>query len=213
MSTLSDSLLCFQHCSKINVFCFTIPNNCPACENELSNTDLTIPPFRVPSPLTSEAKNFSILIKPTFGDFIRDFKRGDVLHIALSNSESKIFEFNENGISSSSFGSYLNWTNFLSVSLATLSYTFSELDKVLKNTITMDTWAAERYDEVNNNCFDYVISVLNAANKNSNSKLTKIQLTQEIISPAINRTIRLLSIVRNVSQNGFFLQGNHFEEP
>jgi hypothetical protein len=67
-----------------------------------------------------------------------------VLHIALSNSESKIFEFNENGISSSSFGSYLNWTNFLSVSLATLPYTFSELDKVLENTITMDTWAAER---------------------------------------------------------------------
>ena len=65
-----------------------------------------------------------------------------------------------------------------------------------------------RYNEVNNNCFDYVISVLNAADKNSNQKLTKLQLTQEFISPAINKTVRLLSIVRNVLEDGFFLQGN-----
>ena len=79
-----------------------------------------------------------------FKFYYRDFKRGDVLHIALSNSESKIFEFNENGISSSSSGSYLNWTNFLCVSLATLPCIFSEFDKFLENTITMDIWAAER---------------------------------------------------------------------
>nr|CAH0105456.1 unnamed protein product [Daphnia galeata] len=204
----SESLLCFQHCKKVNVFCYIIPNNCPVCKNDLSNTDLTIPPFRIPNPLTSEANKLSLLIKPTFGNFIRDFKRGDLLHIALSNSERKIFEFNENGISSYNFSPYPNWTNFLSVSLASLPYKFVDLDEVLENTITMNIWEGERYNEVNNNCFDYVISVLNAADKNSNQKLTKLQLTQEFISPAINKTIRLLSIVRNVLEDGFFLQGN-----
>lgn len=76
----------------------------------------------------------------------RDFKRGDLLHIALSNSKSMIFEFNENGISSSSASSHLNWTNFLCISLSALPYRFEDLDEILETTKVMDIWAAERYD-------------------------------------------------------------------
>ncbi|KAK4015355.1 hypothetical protein OUZ56_030336 [Daphnia magna] len=206
MSTSSDSLLCFQHCEKVNIFCFMVPYNCPICRSDLSGTDMAIPPFRIPNPLTCEPNNFSLVIKPTFGSFIRDFKRGDLLHIALSNSKSMIFEFNENGISSSSASSHLNWTNFLCISLSALPYRFEDLDEILETTKVMDIWAAERYDDLHNNCFDYVISVLNASLQNSSFKLTKLQLTQDVISPAINKTIRLLSIIRNVLDNGFFLQ-------
>ncbi|XP_032776712.2 MKRN2 opposite strand protein isoform X2 [Daphnia magna] len=144
MSTSSDSLLCFQHCEKVNIFCFMVPYNCPKCRSDLSGTDMAIPPFRIPNPLTCEPNNFSLVIKPTFGSFIRDFKRGDLLHIALSNSKSIIFEFNENGISSSSASSHLNWTNFLCISLSALPYRFEDLDEILETTKVMDIWAAER---------------------------------------------------------------------
>ncbi|XP_057373510.1 MKRN2 opposite strand protein-like isoform X3 [Daphnia carinata] len=149
MSSSPDTLLCFQHCEKVNVFCFTIPFSCPVCRSDLSGTDMTIPPFRIPSPLTCEPNNFSLLIKPTFGSFTRDFKRGDLLHIALSNSKSMIFEFNENGITSSSASSHLNWTNFLSISLSALPYRFKDLDKILETTKFMDIWAPDRIRVLN----------------------------------------------------------------
>ena len=63
-----------------------------------------------------------------------------MLHIGLSNSKSIIIEFNENGISSNT----MEWTNFLSISLATLPDKFEKLDKVLESSKDMDIWTPER---------------------------------------------------------------------
>lgn len=64
-----------------------------------------------------------------------------MLHIGLSNSEGIIYEFSENGISSNT----MEWTNFLSVSLTSLSDRFEQLDEVLESSKTMDIWVSERY--------------------------------------------------------------------
>lgn len=66
-------IICFQHCQKKEkVFAFKFPDTCNFCQKDLSNTELRIPPFRIPYPFRDASTEPNILvIKPTFGDFLK----------------------------------------------------------------------------------------------------------------------------------------------
>ena len=64
------SILCFEHCGKRIFSLKNIPDACPVCNLLITQCDLKIPPFAVPSPF-KKAVDFpcSIVIKPTKGTF------------------------------------------------------------------------------------------------------------------------------------------------
>jgi len=70
------SILCFEHCGKRIFSLKNIPDACPVCNLLITQCDLKIPPFAVPSPF-KKAVDFpcSIVIKPTKGNFLLDYSR------------------------------------------------------------------------------------------------------------------------------------------
>ena len=69
----STVLFCFQHCRKdINVICFSLPKSCPVCENDIGNSRLLVPLYRLPNPFSgAELSPHCLLIKPTKGSFLQ----------------------------------------------------------------------------------------------------------------------------------------------
>ena len=77
---------CFQHCStNHNIFCFLLPNTCPLCYQSLTGCLFVVPPFCLPNPFSFhistliglQSSNFqpikecSVVVKPTYGHFLR----------------------------------------------------------------------------------------------------------------------------------------------
>ncbi|GFR00883.1 MKRN2 opposite strand protein [Trichonephila clavata] len=60
---------------------------------------LIIPPFRIPYPFRDAAKEpNSIVIKPTYGDFLNNYRNSSDLHIGVTDSTGFIYEYDVNGV-------------------------------------------------------------------------------------------------------------------
>jgi len=199
------SFLCFQHCERnVNCYCLTLPEYCPICHTSLAVSELRIPPFRIQIPLIrGERTRLSLVIKPTNGCFITRFKSGDPLHIGITNSEGKIFDFNENGMNCGN--DQTEWNHGLSICLT--SFVDSSLDTILESVKSSPQWIPNSYDEKMNNCFDFVLSVLNKVKPPLH--WTKTSFTHQLILPEINKILRLAHIQRMVTENGVFIQTSH----
>lgn len=73
MNNYDPGILCFQHCKyEAKVFCFEFPSFCKFCKGDLLNTELQIPPFRIPYPFKDASNERNVVvIKPTIGDFLK----------------------------------------------------------------------------------------------------------------------------------------------
>lgn len=196
------SFLCFQHCERnVNCYCLSLPENCPLCQSELAFSELRIPPFRVNIPLsTGERTQLSLLIRPTNGSFVTNFKQGDALHIGISNSQGKIFDFDENGINF--VNNQTEWNHCLSIGLN--SFVDSSLDMILESEKSSSHWSSCNYNEEMNNCFDFVVSVLNKATPLLH--WSKLSISHQLILPEINKILKFIHIQRMVTENGVFIQ-------
>jgi len=200
--SLDNSFLCYQHCDRnINCYCFTLPENCPICQSDLCVSELRIPPFRISLPLIrGESTRLSLLIKPTNGSFVTSFHIGDALHIGISNSQGKIFDFNQNGVN---FGNnHMEWNYCLSIALTSL--VDSSLDAILESAKSSLQWTSLNYNEETNNCFDFVLSVLNKTSPRL--RWTKTSISHQLILPEINKIIKLSYILRMITEHGVFIQ-------
>ena len=81
-------ILCFDHPDR-RVFTF---------EHLKSDfKDVDVLPFRLPSPFRDAMdKPCCVVVRPSRGDFL-DFNPGDDLHVALTDSEGRVVEFDKNG--------------------------------------------------------------------------------------------------------------------
>ena len=97
-SAVQEDILCFEHCDK-KVFCIQLPDSCPVCQTIMTQCDLKIPPFKLPSPFSrAQDHPCSIVIKPTNGDFLHDYRNHGNLHIAITNSKGFVIEYDMEGI-------------------------------------------------------------------------------------------------------------------
>jgi len=75
-----NPILCFQHCEVggARIYCLALPEVCPQCGMGLTSCQLTIPPFRLPTPfVNSTESSYSVVLRPTSGNFleyVRHFK-------------------------------------------------------------------------------------------------------------------------------------------
>ena len=97
-SVPQENILCFEHCDK-KVICVKLPDSCPVCQTSITQCKLKMPPFKLPSPFSrAQDHPCTIVIKPTNGDFLNDYRNHGNLHIAVTNSKGFVIEYDMEGI-------------------------------------------------------------------------------------------------------------------
>ena len=127
----------------------------------------------------------------------RDYKSGDLLHIGLTDYQGTVHEFDENGFCDSKTS---EWNECLAINISNFSDT-ELLNHHLIRSRETQLWTSSMYNEATNNCYDYVIWVLNQAILTGH--WTKTSLSEHKISPFINKYLNAwCSIYRKVELEG-----------
>ncbi|XP_077990392.1 MKRN2 opposite strand protein-like [Glandiceps talaboti] len=204
MSSPELGVLCFNHCSPVNVFCFEIPDICPVCGSDLEVSPCLSPPFRIPSPFANaKAVPFSVVIKPTQGTFLQHFQRNSNLHIGITSSKGAVYNYDEGGLHVDK--DKYSWQ--YSIPIPLLDKYDDELmeiwDESMQSYISSPEWASDRYHEDEHNCYDFAIGFLNSI-KYSEFKdrgeehLSRKSFCTDYILPFTTKAARYIDLYRKV---------------
>ncbi|XP_041363017.1 MKRN2 opposite strand protein-like [Gigantopelta aegis] len=202
----TKSLLCFQHCDRhTNIVCFMVPEVCPLCHQNTALTESRVPPFRLSSPFTSSLQSSCcIAVKPTNGTFTRNYTTSANLHVGITDSHGRMFDFDEEGLHRDSV-----WPECLTISLLPMTGLDSrQWDMRLHQYVNPMVWTAYRYNEEHKNCFDFVLGFLHWLNLHHT--FPEFSDKQSFITHfLLKRTTKVgqfISMYRQVEQFGFLCQ-------
>ncbi|XP_041671007.1 MKRN2 opposite strand protein-like [Cheilinus undulatus] len=83
---MDRSVIRLSHCQK-EIFCFSVPEECPSCGEELKGSRLQEAPVSLPSPFTNGHKtSCCLLVAPALDNINRDFNGTSDLHTGISNT-------------------------------------------------------------------------------------------------------------------------------
>ncbi|CAG0915801.1 unnamed protein product [Notodromas monacha] len=166
-------IICLQHCSKkVNIFAFdVVPERCPVCAKCLEDEVLHTPPFLLPYPFRSSNEcPCSLVIKPSRGSFLRDYANSTDLHIGVTDSAGKTYEYDSSGLRVTRGES---WTECLPIFInadrrgptSTVARPLCPLwkerwDAAIVAVATESHWTKDRYNTENHNCFSFVLEFL-----------------------------------------------------
>eukprot|EP00095_Tigriopus_kingsejongensis_P007551 snap_masked-scaffold104_size368486-processed-gene-2.8 protein:Tk07551 transcript:snap_masked-scaffold104_size368486-processed-gene-2.8-mRNA-1 annotation:"conserved hypothetical protein" len=217
---MSESgIICFEHCER-KVFCFDLPETCPGgCAQALDQCDFTLHPFVLPSPFSSAGDYpCSLAIKPTEGDFLQTYRSGHNLHIALTDSHGRVYEFDEDGTHLDRLGAWNQCIviNLLSKEIHPTVATDPDWreywDLCLQRVLQSGNWTAETYHEGNKNCFDFVLAFLKSLREKPFSNLAedKVDFCQYVILPKTSLAGKYIRLHRNLrgTRDGMFIMKN-----
>lgn len=196
-----DKILCMQHCTnQMNIFFSEFPETCPLCGKSLKGCSLIIPPFRVPSPFMSQNDiSCSFVVKPTKGSFLREYKSGDNLHVGITSSNRMVYNFDELGLHADRTG----WEQCIVISITEIKEFTSELwDSRLKQMCCSGLWTSEKYDEDNNNCYDFALGFLNQFLPTNIEPFKKLEFCKNYILPWTRRAAQFIDLYRRVQDGG-----------
>uniref|UniRef100_A0A0B7BTT5 MKRN2 opposite strand protein n=1 Tax=Arion vulgaris TaxID=1028688 RepID=A0A0B7BTT5_9EUPU len=145
----------FQHCRKdIDLVCFRLPETCPLC-GQSTSVECRIPPYVLTSPLSSSHKTpQSVVLKPTHGEFLRNYSATCNLHIGVTDGNGYVCDFDEDGLHQGTV-----WPECLLVISCVNSQT-EIWDQALSFFCKQPIWDKLRYKENDWNCFDFVFQFL-----------------------------------------------------
>ena len=200
----NEPIICFQHCTNVNILCLRLPDTCPLCSEFLSGC-MKIPPFRIPTPFThSKEKPHSIVIKPSSGSFFESTESilNEDLHVGICDSKGVVYDFDEDGMNKSSDG----WPQCIAVKvvekkdfqiLSLWNSTLQEFSETAK-------WNAENYDEDTNNCFTFALEFLRVLQPSicSDSLKDKVTFCENLLLPYTKSAAKYLHIYEKLSLEG-----------
>ncbi|XP_038051377.1 MKRN2 opposite strand protein-like isoform X2 [Patiria miniata] len=212
MATRPPSIKSFAHqCHPVTrLLVFTLPANCPLCGQKVDASSVTSPVAQYPSPFVSSCGvPFSVVIKPTVGDFLQSYGQDDNLHTGITTSKGTVYSYDETGVHRECLG----WSQCLTVSL------LEEYDEDLRSgwdrrLAGMDTepeWQKEWYKDDGHNCFDFVVGFLNAIgyrhpHHNQNGPITREDFCRDLIMPVTCRAAGYIGIHRSIARYGFLVE-------
>ncbi|XP_023130333.1 uncharacterized protein LOC111571427 isoform X1 [Amphiprion ocellaris] len=86
---MERSVIRLSHCQK-EIFCFSLPDECPSCGEELKGIRLQEAPVSLPSPLTNGHKSSCcLLVAPAHDNLHRDSDGASDLHTGISNTKGR----------------------------------------------------------------------------------------------------------------------------
>jgi hypothetical protein len=198
---------CFQHCDREkNIVCFNVPLICPLCDKDLTKSRLRIPPYIIETPfIMAEHSSCSLVIKPTVGHFLSDFTDSSNLHIGLTDSDGKVHEFDERGITVGD----RSWTHCLCVKILDDNDQLEEeWDTSLVKFINDRLWKKEFYQENSHNCYDFVVRFLRhlGLDRHYSCLVDRSIFCEKMIVPVTHRAGKYISLYRQIQKSGLVIQ-------
>ncbi|GAB1861384.1 MKRN2 opposite strand protein [Camponotus japonicus] len=188
----NPGIVCFRHCPRKNVFCRRVPATCPVCSSRIQ--DFIVDPFRVPYPFANAAHNpTSIAIRASRSSFLDDYDvTSDDLHVGIVDFDKGVVEFDKDGLIANDVD---RWTGCVVFQVVPVAW-IARWDETLSSMSRDDRWKSVNYDEINMNCFDFVLEFLNNL-EYANLKFTsKEDLCERLILSKIQNAIKYISLYR-----------------
>ncbi|XP_039279379.1 MKRN2 opposite strand protein isoform X2 [Nilaparvata lugens] len=200
-------IICVEHCGP-RVFCFQLPENCPACRTRLDHSQAALLPFRVPYPFVRASQHpCAVVIKPTNGDFLNDYKVSMDLHIGVTNSKGHVVEFDKGGLHRDRTAL---WNQCLIVSQMTAEPWIEHWDTTLETLSKEDCWTPQRYHEETFNCYTFVLSFLRCLRDGSLSEaaVSRVKFCEAFVSPRATVACKYIALYRRLKDSGYYVCRN-----
>uniref|UniRef100_A0A1B6G3V8 MKRN2 opposite strand protein n=1 Tax=Cuerna arida TaxID=1464854 RepID=A0A1B6G3V8_9HEMI len=197
-------ILCVQHCGP-RVFCFQLPEHCPVCRTSLNNVSPALIPFRVPYPFVrAQQYPCAVIIKPTNGDFLNDYKASSDLHIGVTDSRGRVVEFDQHGLRRDQ---RTGWDQCLAVSELCAEDWTTRWDQTLASVASQDCWTSQRYHEETFNCYTFVLAFLRCLRDGtlSEAAASKVQFCEAFVSPRATTACKYIALYRRLKDSGYYV--------
>jgi len=152
----------------------------------------------------------SIVIKPTKGNFLVDYTNRSNLHIAITDSQGEVVEFDESGVRKDRTE---DWNQCLVVNLQETDPMVADMvqdpdwgeywDLCLENTLHTHDWSMESYHVEENNCFTFVLAFLTMLNQHpfTGWASSKVSFCQKLILPKTVLAAKYIMLFRKLQEN------------
>nr|XP_018902596.1 PREDICTED: MKRN2 opposite strand protein [Bemisia tabaci]XP_018902597.1 PREDICTED: MKRN2 opposite strand protein [Bemisia tabaci] len=198
---LDPGILCFNHCG-CQVFCLELPEICPVCRKHLNESE-TIVPFRVPYPFV-RAKQYpcSVLLKPTNGDFLNNFRISQDLHIGVTTSKGIVIEFDNGGLRKDRTES---WSQCLLVNQLEDDAWKSHWDDTLEEMAQQNCWTPEKYNEDTFNCYTFVLFFVRCLHYSnmSSAAASREKFCSTFVTPRTIIACKYIALYRQLKDFGY----------
>lgn len=194
--SLSEKILCLKHdCQDVLIFCKKCPAFCPICKRSIDNAE----PFEVPNPSTrAKDSPFSVVLRPSVGDFLDNYNVNDDLHIGLTNSSGKVVEFDRNGLMRNSCQA--KWNKCLAINFIPDSW--KDFWEEVLNGIRIE----KNYNEIDYNCFDFVFEFLEKLNYPDARYADKNEMCKMLILPQVQKMIKYAYVYRQLRNQDIYIK-------
>uniref|UniRef100_A0A1B6CPZ1 MKRN2 opposite strand protein n=1 Tax=Clastoptera arizonana TaxID=38151 RepID=A0A1B6CPZ1_9HEMI len=202
-------ILCLQHCGP-QIFCFEIPENCPACRKSLVDHQPTLSPFRLPYPFVRAFQHpCAVVIKPTNGDFLNDYKISLDLHIGVTTGSGDVFEYDQTGLHRNR---RTQWNQCLIITQVKSEPWSEKWDDVLTTVASQNCWSSQRYHQETFNCYTFVLAFLRCLHDDelSEAAKSKVKFCEIFISPRTIQACTYISLYRRLKDSGYYVNRSHF---
>lgn len=188
------------------VFCFSVPETCPCCGEQLSSSRLQEAPVSLPRPLSNAHKSqCSLVIAPAEGNLNREFDGTADLHTGISNTKGVVYNYTCSGVRRDTEG----WEDSVVVPLVRpdMFHLLDQWDQYLDRFSQGSAWDPfwTKFEEETHNCFsfclDFVNVVLEVLGQSPRSRET---FTQTFILPRMRRLWKYSAIYRRIEREGCY---------
>ncbi|XP_026163128.1 MKRN2 opposite strand protein isoform X2 [Mastacembelus armatus] len=95
---MENTVIRLSHCQK-EIFCFSVPDECPSCGKELRGSRLQEAPVSLPSPFNNGHKSSCcLLVAPAHNNLDREFDGTSDLHTGISNTKGVVYNYTRSGV-------------------------------------------------------------------------------------------------------------------
>ncbi|KAM9859179.1 MKRN2 opposite strand protein [Aulostomus maculatus] len=194
------------HCQK-EIFCFSVPEECPSCGEELRGSRLQEAPVSLPSPLTNGHKSSCcLLITPADNNSVREFDGTSDLHTGISNTTGVVYNYTRAGV----LRDHSGWQRCVSVPLVRpdrfhlLAQWDQYLDRFSDGPMWDPTWHS--FDKDSHNCFSFCLQFINSVlGVEGRRPLSRETFTHSFILPRMTRVSKYITLYRHIERHHYFL--------
>ncbi|XP_056157908.1 MKRN2 opposite strand protein [Lampris incognitus] len=210
---MERSVVKFSHCQK-EIFCFSVPEDCPACGESLTGRRLEEAPVCLPSPFTNGHKtSCSFLLTCPQENLDRDIDGQFELHTGISDTRGAVYNYTQCGVRVDWSG----WERCLHVPLVRpdMFNLQAQWDQYLQHFSRAPMWDPvwHRFDEESHNCFSFCLRFMNSVLAMQGSAcVTGHQFTRSFVLPRVKRASKYTTLCRHIGQRRFYLTGSRREE-
>uniref|UniRef100_A0A3Q2P1M0 MKRN2 opposite strand, tandem duplicate 2 n=1 Tax=Fundulus heteroclitus TaxID=8078 RepID=A0A3Q2P1M0_FUNHE len=197
---MEQSVIYLTHCRK-EIFCFSVPEVCPSCGEELQGRRLQEAPVSIPSPFTDGHKtSCCLLVAPAHNN--PDSGTSD-LHTGISNTKGVVYNYTQDGVRRDQSG----WSHCVCIPLVRpdMFHLLAQWDVYLEGFSVGPTWDPV-FHEDEHNCFSFCLQFLNSVLAvEGRSALSREDFIRSFILPRMRRVSKYSTVIQHLQKHQFYV--------